>query len=230
MKEIDKVFELSTKLSQNTKHNVEPSAKTQNSAEFSSSEDSTRLSKSLLNRKSGPIRPGGPSTSAVLSKKHPGPVGLQTENTPAKPEVKISQPKKSAQAAFTCQVCLKVNFNTMDALRKHLSYHPHSLCKEKVNICYICDEKFDLGDSTFNVHLVRHLQKMKSSVTLKCLGCYSVFEGKEKLMSHVVAVHEKSKSFPCPACPKFFDRKRQLLLHITTMHEATSREIIEKET
>jgi len=217
MKEIDKVFEMSTKLSHNSKDNVKPSLKVQNNMIFSSSiEESTKNKTPLL--KSFPKIPEEP------------PIGLQTKNTPSKSKHKNSQPKKNVPAAFTCQVCLKVNFNTMEALRKHLSYHPHSLCKEKVNICYICDEKFDLEDSSFNVHLIRHLQKMKNSVTLKCLGCYSVFEGKEKLMSHVVTVHEKSKSFPCPACPKFFDRKRQLLLHITTMHEATSREIIEKET
>jgi len=233
MKEIDKVFEMSTKLSQNSKNNVKPSLKVQSNGTFSSTEESTKNKTSLLNRKSYPKLPEEPPSSneyAVLTNKSHSPVGLQTKNTPLKSKHKISQPKKSVPAAFTCQVCLKVNFNTMDALRKHLSYHPHSLCKEKVNICYICDEKFDLEDSSFNVHLIRHLQKMKNSVTLKCLGCYSVFEGKEKLMSHVVTVHEKSRSFPCPACPKFFERKRQLLLHITTMHEATSREIIEKET
>merc|ERR1712179_886796 len=233
MKEIDKVFEMSTKLSHNQKD--KPYPKVQSSGTFSSSiEQSTKTKKTLLNLKSFPKIPDGPPSSneeyTALTNKVPGLLGLQPENTHSKSKHTSSLPKKSVPAAFTCQVCLKVNFNTMDALRKHLSYHPHSLCKEKVNICYICDEKFDLEDSSFNVHLIRHLQKMKNSVTLKCLGCYSVFEGKEKLMSHVVTVHEKSKSFPCPACPKFFDRKRQLLLHITTMHEATSREIIEKET
>ena len=141
----------------------------------------------------------------------------------------VAQNKNKISATFTCQVCLKVNFNTMEALRKHLSYHPHSLCSGKVNICYICDEKFDLKDPSFSVHLVRHLQTMKSSDNLKCLACYSTFEGREKLLSHVLSIHEKKMSFPCPVCPKYFNRKRQLLLHITTIHETTSRDIIEKE-
>jgi len=228
LKEIDKVFEMSSKLSlSQSPTQVSTPLKSLNSNECKKENGFViqKSQQSVKNKKSSHRfeEAGARGQTPLLGKVNEKPIK-------ARESVSQEQPKKSLPAAFTCQVCLKVNFNTMEALRKHLSYHPHSLCKGKVNICYICDEKFDLEDMSYNVHLVRHLQKMKSSSNMKCLGCYSTFEGKDKLLSHVLSVHEKRKSFPCPVCPKCFDRKRQLLLHITTIHEATSRDIIEKAT
>jgi len=249
LKELDKVFENSSKLGQSFNKEVKLISKTPEVAIVEESkialkeERISKPSQSVVNQY--PADRSGTSqlkTTTTLSKSRQqkkqqeplaGTVDVNRKAAKEKEEKSSSaaaQVRRNIPAAYTCQVCLKVNFNTMEALRKHLSYHPHSLCKGKVNICYICDEKFDLEDPSFNVHLVRHLQKMKSSANLKCLGCYSSFEGREKLLSHVLSVHEKNKSFPCPVCPKYFDRKRQLLLHITTIHEATSRDIIEKET
>ena len=136
---------------------------------------------------------------------------------------------QSRQNSFTCKVCLKVNFNTMGALRKHLSYHPHSLCTDKVSVCYICDEKFDLEDEGFKVHLERHLQKMRRAEIFKCLGCYCNFNSSEELLMHVSQVHEVNMVFPCPKCEKCFNRKKQLLLHIETIHDDVAKTLIMEE-
>merc|ERR1712059_153098 len=134
--------------------------------------------------------------------------------------IKLVKPTPSENTKnFTCNVCKKVNFTNMDALRKHLSYHPHHLCQDKVHVCYICDEKFDIKDTLFKSHLVGHLQKMKVSVDHKCLGCYKTFTGREKLLSHVLSVHERNKTFPCPLCEVAFERKKQLLFHAKSVHD-----------
>merc|ERR1711915_229491 len=132
----------------------------------------------------------------------------------------------SSRNFFTCKVCLKVNFNTNGALRKHLSYHPHSLCTGKVSVCYICDEKFDLEDEGYKVHLERHFQKMRRTEIYKCLGCYYNFNSSEELLMHVSKVHESNVVFPCPKCEKCFKRKKQLMLHIETIHDDVAKALI----
>ena len=126
--------------------------------------------------------------------------------------------KKEVKSSLTCQVCWKVTCATMKTMRKHLTFHPHTQCKGKVNICYICDEKFDLRDEEFMIHVEGHLLEMRTSGHNQCLGCQENFSNSEQLMRHVQTVHEKEKWFPCSICQEKFDRKKKLLLHLDTIH------------
>lgn len=126
--------------------------------------------------------------------------------------------KKEAKSTLTCQVCWKVTCATMESMRKHLTFHPHTQCKGKVNICYICDDKFDLRDEEYTIHVEGHLLEMRTSGYNQCLGCQENFSNSDQLMRHVQTVHEKGKRFPCSICPEKFDRKKKLLLHLDTIH------------
>ena len=126
--------------------------------------------------------------------------------------------KKEVKSSLTCQVCWKVTCATMKTMRKHLTFHPHTQCKGKVNICYICDEKFDLRDEEYMIHVESHLLEMRTSGHNQCLGCQENFSNSEQLMRHVQTVHEKEKWFPCSICQEKFDRKKKLLLHLDTIH------------
>ena len=128
------------------------------------------------------------------------------------------KPATSLQTTFTCQVCQKVNFGTMEAMRKHLSYHPHSQCLQKVNICFICDEKFDRRDPQYKVHTEKHLIEMRNSIMHQCLGCQALFKTKELLMTHVEKIHQNERQYPCIFCGKQYDRKDKLTRHLVIIH------------
>ena len=124
----------------------------------------------------------------------------------------------SLPSTFTCQVCCKVNFGSLEAMRKHLAYHPHSQCVDKVNICYICDEKFDKRDHQFKVHVDRHMIEMVNSAKNQCLGCQAFFKSKPLLIAHVQKIHQKERVYPCTFCGKRYDTKDQLTRHLVIIH------------
>ena len=126
--------------------------------------------------------------------------------------------KSGKSMSLTCQVCSKVNCVNMESMRKHLTFHPHTQCQGKVNICCICDEKFDTRDSSFTSHVDDHMSEMRRSQDHQCLGCGSVFQTSDTLMKHVETVHQIQKIFPCSLCSETFLRKKKLLLHQDTLH------------
>merc|ERR1712098_638883 len=71
-----------------------------------------------------------------------------TVTTKAPPKVSNTSLNKDrvarGPAGVTCQVCHKVKCPNMETMRSHLTFHPHAQCVGKVNICYICDDKFDI--------------------------------------------------------------------------------------
>ena len=106
-------------------------------------------------------------------------------------------------------------------MRKHLAYHPHSQCVDKVNICCICDMKYDKRDHQYKVHVDKHLIEMMNSPRNQCLGCHAFFKSKDLLMSHVQTIHQKDNIYPCSYCGKQYNRKDQLSRHLVIIHNKT---------
>ena len=129
--------------------------------------------------------------------------------------------KSETDSSFTCQVCWKVNFGSMEAMRKHLAHHPHAQCVDKVNICCLCDTKYDKRDHQYKVHVDKHLIEMVNSPKNQCLGCHAFFKSKDLLMSHVQKIHQKDNIYPCSYCGKQYGRRDQLSRHLVIIHNKT---------
>ena len=126
---------------------------------------------------------------------------------------------KSAQkTSITCQVCHKVKTASYDSMKTHLNFHPHIQCIGKVNICYLCDEKFDLQDPQYQEHKDGHMTHMKQDANNQCVACYKKFSKQDQLFTHVYNVHEVEKVYPCAKCNEKFDRKKKFSLHLDTIH------------
>ena len=130
--------------------------------------------------------------------------------------------KEKISAMLTCQVCWKVSCASMLSMRKHLTFHPHNQCLGKVNICSICDEKFDQRDPEFSLHVEKHMLEMRKSKNNRCVGCLATFKSSDELINHVKDMHETRKCFPCSICREQFDRRKKLLLHLDTIHSSTT--------
>ena len=130
--------------------------------------------------------------------------------------------KEKISAMLTCQVCWKVSCASMLSMRKHLTFHPHNQCLGKVNICSICDEKFDQRDPEFSLHVEKHMLEMRKSKNNRCVGCLATFKSSDELINHVKDMHETRKCFPCSICREQFDRRKKLLLHLDTIHSNTT--------
>jgi len=125
-------------------------------------------------------------------------------------------------AGVTCQVCHKVKCKNMETMRSHLTFHPHAQCVGKVNICYICDDKFDIRDTSFGNHVDQHLKEMKKSDSKQCEACNKKFSNNSDLLNHVMIIHEKQKCFPCSKCNEIFERRKKMLLHYDTLHGSSN--------